>query len=421
MQAIALAAGQSSRFWPLNKSHKSLFKIMGKPLIWHTIKGLKKSGIKEIIIIQSPKKEIEKELKDYDFGISVKYIVQSKPRGMGDAVWQARHLVKDKFFLIHAYHFDIENFVKLMAEKQKKTKARIILLGKKVFDTWKYGIVGLDKKNKDRVTGLIEQPKKGKELSDIGLKGIYLLSKDFFEYYKRVKKHVYDFEDTIKLLIEQGEVRIIITKKDVPTLKFPWELFEVEKQLMDKFLNSKIDKTAKISKKATIKGPVYIGRNTKVLEGATIKGPVYIGNNCTIGNNSLVREYVNLEENCIIGANAEITRSIFQKDVHVHSGYFGDSIFGEGCRAGAGTITANVRIDRGNINSIVKGERINTGLKSLGVMVGQSTKIGINCSLMPGRLIGSNCLIGPKTVVSENIEDGTEFYTEIKGIKKNIR
>jgi bifunctional UDP-N-acetylglucosamine pyrophosphorylase/glucosamine-1-phosphate N-acetyltransferase len=308
-----------------------------------------------------------------------------------------------------------------MLEKQKNTKARIILLGKKVSDTWKYGIIGLDKKNKDRVVGLIEQPKKGKELSDVGLKGIYFLSKDFFEYYKKTKRHIYDFEDTIKLLIEQSEVRIIITKENVPTLKFPWELFEAEKQLMDKFLSSKIDRTAKISKKATIKGLVHIGRNTKVLEGATINGPIYIGDNCLIGNNSLLREYVNLEDNCIIGANAEVTRSIFQKDIHVHSGYFGDSIFSKGCRVGAGTITANIRIDRGSINSIVKGERINTGLKSLGVMVGENTKIGINCSLMPGKLIGSDCLIGPKTIVSENVEDGAEFYTEIRGIKKNIR
>ncbi|MCX6760534.1 MAG: sugar phosphate nucleotidyltransferase [Candidatus Nealsonbacteria bacterium] len=421
MQVIVLAAGQSSRFWPLNKKHKSLFKIMGNPLIWYTIKGLKKSGIKEIIIIQSPKKEIEKELKNYDFGSDIKYVVQPEPKGMGDAIWQVKNLIKDNFFVINAYHFDIDDFVKLMMEKQKKTKAKIVLLGKKVFDTWKYGIVGLDKKNRDKVVGLVEQPKKGKELSDVGLKGIYFLSKDFFDYYKRVKKHIYDFEETIKLLIEKSEVRIIITKKEVPTLKFPWELFGAEKQLMDKFLNSKIDKTAKISKKATLKGSVYIGKNTKILEGATVKGPVYIGDNCVIGNNSLVREYVNLEDNCIIGANAEVTRSIFQKDVHVHSGYFGDSIFSKGCRIGAGTITANVRIDRGNINSIVKEEKINTGLKSLGVIVGENTKIGINCSLMPGKLIGSSCLIGPKTVVPENIEDNTEFYTEIKGIKKNIK
>ena len=47
MQAVILTAGESSRFWPLNQRHKSLIKIMGRPLIWYTIEGLKKSGIKK--------------------------------------------------------------------------------------------------------------------------------------------------------------------------------------------------------------------------------------------------------------------------------------------------------------------------------------------------------------------------------------
>lgn len=171
---------------------------------------------------------------------------------------------------------------------------------------------------------------------------------------------------------------------------------------MDKYLGNKTE----------------IGKNVKVFENAVIKGPCYIGDNCVIGNNSLIREYVNLENNTIIGANAEVTRCIFQEDVHVHSGYFGDSIFGKGCRVGAGTITANVRIDRGEIKSVVKGEKIGTGLEHLGVIVGENTKIGIHCSLMPGKLIGSNCQIGPHSLVSENIEDNLTFFTEFKGVKR---
>ena len=50
--------------------------------------------------------------------------------------------------------------------------------------------------------------------------------------------------------------------------------------------------------------------------------------------------------------------------------------------------------------------------------MGENSKTGINCSLMPGVLIGSNCNIGPNSVVFENIEDNTTFYTEFKGIKK---
>ena len=205
---------------------------------------------------------------------------------------------------------------------------------------------------------------------------------------------------------------------EIPFLKYPWDLFRTNKLLMDKFLKTEIEKSARISKNVVIEGNVYIGKNTRVFEGAAIKGPCYIGDNCVIGNNALIREYANFENNVLIGALAEVTRSVFQEDIHTHSGYFGDSIFGRGCRLGAGTITANVKIDRGEIKPVVKGEKIKTGLDSLGCIMGENTKTGIHCSLMPGILIGSNCALGPNSVVFENIEDDATFYTEFKGVKK---
>lgn len=417
-QAIILAAGQSSRFWPLNRRQKSLIKIMGRPLIWYTIEGLKKAGIKKIIILQGAKKDVEKELKKEKIGINVKYVIQSKPKGMGNAVWQVRNLIKDKFFVLHAHHFDIDIFVKLMVEKQKRTKANLVLLGKKTDKPWKYGIVDFDKKQRDRVIKLVEQPKEGKEPSDVGLKGIYLLPKEFFSYYRRVRKHAYDFEDALKLYMKESDARIVITKKEVPSLKFPWELFEAAKQLMAKHPETKIEKSAKILKNVTIEGKVYIGKNVKIFENAVIKGPCYIGKNCVIGNNTLIREHTNLEKDVLVGANAEITRSIFQENVHCHSGFLGDSIFGKDCRIGAGAITANVRIDRKKIKAIVKGKEIETGLKSFGCAVGENTKIGVRVSLMPGVFVGSNCRIGPNSSVSQNIEDNTIYYSRFKKVIK---
>jgi len=95
-QAVILAAGESSRFWPLNQKHKSLIKIMGRPLIFYTIESLKKAGIKDIIIVQGPKKDIEEELKDYQ--PNIKYVIQEEPKGMGNALWQARDLIKGQFY-----------------------------------------------------------------------------------------------------------------------------------------------------------------------------------------------------------------------------------------------------------------------------------------------------------------------------------
>ena len=410
-QAVILAAGESSRFWPLNQRHKSLVKIIGRPLIWYTIEGLKKSGIKDIIIVQGPQKDIEEELKNYDLGVEIKYVIQAESKGMGNAVMGVQNLISGPFFVLHAHKVNVGDYVKPMIEKFKESKAELIFLGIKIDKPWLYGMLELEG---DKVKGLIEKPEKGKEPSDVKAIGIYLLPREFFEYYKRIPEHQYALEDVLSFYAKENEARVVIVEKEPSTCKYPWHLFEVAKFLMDKYLERKIEKPAKIAKNVVIEGKVYIGKNTRIFENAVIKGPCYIGDDCIIGNNAIVREYTNLENNCLVGSNAEVARCILQEDVHTHSGYFGDSIFAKGCRIGAGTVTANIRIDRGEIKTVVKGEKINTGLKSLGIIMGENAKTGINCSLMPGVLIGSNSVIGPASVVFKNIEDGGKLFIHEK-------
>lgn len=399
MQAVILAAGESSRFWPLNYQHKSLLKIMGKPLVCYTIESLRKAGIRDIIIVQGPQKDIEQKLNNYQLGVKIRYVLQEEPRGMGNALTKAQSLISGPFFVLNAHKVDIGEHVKLMTEKLKKGQTELMLLGVKTQQPWLYGILDIEG---DKVKGIVEKPEKGKEPSDIKAIGIYLLPEKFFEYHKKVAENHYSFEDALDIYIKEKGARVSIVEKEPFSFKYPWHLFAVTKYLLDKNLGKK----------------VHIGKNVKVFKGAVIQGPCYIGDNSVIGNNALVRGYTNLEEGSVVGALSEVTRSIFQKNAHVHSGYFGDSIFGEDCRVGAGTVTGNARLDRGEIKSQVKGEKIGTGLNSLGVIAGKSSHIGINVSLMPGVLIGSNANVGPSSVVFENIEDETTFYTEFKGIKK---
>ncbi len=380
MPAIILAAGESSRFWPLNYQNKALFKIMGKPLIYYTIESLKKAGVKDIIIIQGPEKDIEEGLKDYKCG-DIKYIVQPEPKGMGEAVSRTRELISGPFFVVGGHKVNAGDYVSEMNKKKKE----IVLLGVKTDQPWHYGVLKIEN---DKVKGLVEKPAKGQEPSNIKLDAVYLLPPTFFEYHQRLPQEHYSFEEALKLYIKEGKVGFVEAREDFSTLKHPWHLFSLARYLFDKKLGKKN----------------RLGKNVKILKGAVVKGPCYIGDNCVVGNNALVRDYTDLEEGVVVGAQAEVARSLFQPNVHVHSGYFGDSILGEGCRVGAGTVTGNVRLDRGKIKE--------TNLKSLGVIVGRSSHIGINSSLMPGTLIGSNVKIGPASVVFEDIEDNKTFYTK---------
>lgn len=416
MQVVILTAGTSSRFWPLNKRHKSLMKVMGKPLIWYTIDGLRKIGVKEVIIVQDKKREVEKELENYKFGkLRIRYVVQPEPKGMGDALSRAKEFLGSKFFVLNAERVDGKKHIELA--KAKIRKAPLILFATATSTPHLFGI--LDIKG-DKVLGIVEKPDPGKEPSNLKVVGTYGLSDDFFEYHQKVRKHIYDFEDTLNLLIRDKGARVVNLKKENLPLKYSWHLFGIVEYLMDEFLKRKISKTARIAKNVTIEGKVHIGKNARIYEGAVIKGPCYIGDNVIIGNNAIVRKYTDLEDGVMIGAGAEVARSVFQEGVHIHSGYFGDSIIGKNTKIGAGTVTANAKLDRGEIKAVVKGKKINTQKKRLGVIMGENVKVGINVSFMPGIMIGSNSIIGPHSVVFNNIPDNTKFYTKFSSVIRKL-
>ena len=408
-QAVILAAGRSSRFWPLNRKHKSLIKVMGKPLIFYTLKGLEEAGFLEVIIIQRDKKDVEAELGKYNLEIKIKYISITEPKGMGNALWQAKDLLDGRFLVLNAERVDIGDII-----KEYDSKYKSILFGQKTDNPELFGIMRVEG---DKVLEIVEKPKKGEEPSDIRIVGAYILEPRFFEAYQGIEKHTYDFEDALSKYIKENDTGAVVLDK-APSLKYPWHLFEMERYLFDKFLEKRIESSAQISEKAVIEGDVYIGKNTKVYENAVIKGPCYIGDNCIIGTNSLVREYCDLENDVLIGANSEVARSVFQEGVHIHSNFIGDSVLGKGCRIGAGTITANKRIDGKEVKSTVAGQRIGSGLEKLGCIMGEESKIGINCSLMPGVMIGNNSAVGPNSLIMKNIEDNTLFYAKFQEVEK---
>ena len=92
---------------------------MGKPLIWHVIQALKRAKIKEIVIVQRESRDTETTLKEYDLS-GIKYVVQEKPTGTGDAILTAEKLINDHFFVLNAERLDIEYYVGPVLRSLKK-------------------------------------------------------------------------------------------------------------------------------------------------------------------------------------------------------------------------------------------------------------------------------------------------------------
>jgi bifunctional UDP-N-acetylglucosamine pyrophosphorylase/glucosamine-1-phosphate N-acetyltransferase len=415
MQAIILAAGESSRFWPVNRGHKSQIKIFGKPLAYWTIKGLLAKGIKDIIVVIQPNSSLKEEL-DFLFqnsGINFSYVVQEKPLGTGNAIFQAKDLIKKPFFIFWPYKINSAEIAENILKLAEKEKAKAVLVGAKTPTPWDYGILKIEN---NKAVEIVENPEKDQEPSNIKVVGTYFLNPDFFEYYQKIKNHhPEDFIDALNLYIKENPTGVIVLEKDPPSLKYPWELLKImEIILKSAEFGNYTASSVSIGRNAIIKGNVYIGEDVTIGENTVIQGPCFIGDNCRIGANNVFRGPVNLERNVVTAAFTEIKNSLVQEGTHFHSGYFGDSIIGKDCRFGAGFITANRRIDRANIKSLVKGKKIDTGISYFGTVVGDNTCFGIQAGTMPGVLVGSGCTIGPGTLVFENIEDDTSLFTEFK-------
>lgn len=423
MQAVILAAGESSRFWPINKKHKSLFRIMGRPLICNLIDNLKKSGIKEIIIVQSPNRDIEEELKTCPvppspFGEGrgwrgVKYVIQKKPLGTGDAILCAEKLIKDQFFALNAERIDCCDYLKLILAKSKKEKDRAILLSVPTKTPWLFGVF---KVKGDKILDIVERPEKGKEASNLRNAGVYLLPKEFLDYLKKVPTHPCSLILALLEYAKEKGLKTLKLKKETFYLKYPWDLFEINKYFL-KNIKTKIK--GKIEKNCHIKKPVVIEQGTIIKSGTYIEGPVYIGKNCQIGPNCFIRPLTSIDDNCVIGQAVEIKNSIISQGSHIsHLNYVADSIIGENCNLGAGTVLANLRFDEKNIHSLVKGKLVDTQRQKLGAVFGKGVKTGVNASVMPGILVGSNSIIGPHSLVRENVQDNKIFYTKPQKIIK---
>ena len=111
-----------------------------------------------------------------------------------------------------------------------------------------------------------------------------------------------------------------------------------------------------------------------------------------------------------VGAGCEIKNSIVMKNTKIpHLSYVGDSILGEGCSLGAGTITANLRFDEAQIKSKLRGSLVNSGRKKLGAIFGDGSRTGINVSTFPGVKIGRGAWIGPGAIVDHDVPSNARY------------
>ena len=145
---------------------------------------------------------------------------------------------------------------------------------------------------------------------------------------------------------------------------------------------------------------VWIAKSAKVAPTAFINGPAIIGKDAEIRHCAFIRGNAIVGEGAVVGNSTELKNVILFNKVQVpHYNYVGDSILGYKSHMGAGSITSNVKSDKKLVVVKAGEEKIETGMKKFGAMLGDEVEVGCGSVLNPGTVVGNHSNIYPLSSV----------------------
>jgi UTP--glucose-1-phosphate uridylyltransferase len=219
-KAVFPVAGLGTRFLPATKANpKEMMPIVDKPLIQYAVEEAVQAGITELIFVTSSSKRAIEDHFDSNYelessllergkfelleivrdilpeGVSVAYIRQKSPQGLGHAVLCAKKLVGDEPFAVLLADDLIDGghtpCLGQMVQAFQETQSSIIAVQKiSRSETKKYGVVDIAETDKIRmaIRGIIEKPNPEEAPSNLGVVGRYILSPNIFSHLEHVSR-----------------------------------------------------------------------------------------------------------------------------------------------------------------------------------------------------------------------------------------
>lgn len=214
-------------------------------------------------------------------------------------------------------------------------------------------------------------------------------------------KNLYNLEETIAKKIFEGAT-------------YPWEVLP---KIGDFIIE--LGNTLDENEYEKVGEDIWIAKSATVAPTAYIKGPAIIGKNAEIRHCAFIRGKAIVGEGAVVGNSTELKNVILFNKVQVpHYNYVGDSILGYKSHMGAGSITSNIKSDKQLV--IVKSEieKIKTGLKKFGAMIGDEVEVGCGSVLNPGTVIGKHTNIYPLSSVRKVVPANSIYKNQNEVIEK---
>ena len=212
MKGIILAGGSGTRLYPMTKSiSKQMLPIYDKPMIYYPLSVLMLAGIREVLIISTPRdlRCFEELLQDgKELGMSITYKVQEKPNGLAEAFIMGEEFIgKDSVALVLGDNIFFGQAFSPILKEAAKLKKGAEIFGYLVKDPRAYGVVEFDK---DRnVISIEEKPENPK--SKYAVPGLYFYDNSVIEKAKSIKpskRGELEITDLNRLYLEEKSLKV---------------------------------------------------------------------------------------------------------------------------------------------------------------------------------------------------------------------
>ncbi|MBR4807954.1 MAG: NTP transferase domain-containing protein, partial [Lachnospiraceae bacterium] len=279
MKGIILAGGSGTRLYPLTKAiSKQIMPVYDKPMIYYPLSTLMLAGIREVLIISTPRDlPIFEDLfgSGEQLGMSFSYAIQEEPRGLADAfIVGEKFIGKDAVALVLGDNiFYGQSFSKVLRSAAERTQSQpgATIFGYYVRDPREYGVVEFDETGK--ALSIEEKPAKPK--SNLASMGVYCFTwKVLREALVRDEadpESNNDFGKNIIPMLLNGGKKLFAYRfsgywKDVGTISSLWE---TNMDILDKPEDiNLVDRSWRIYSRNPVKPSQFIGENGKVTNSA---------------------------------------------------------------------------------------------------------------------------------------------------------
>ena len=353
--------------WPLaaNKP-KHLLPVAGKPLIEHIMDAIKQNRIEEVFVVVGFRNDlIRSTLGDGSrYGLRLQYVEQSAWTGTASALKIAFNAVgREPFLAVYGDLWLTSSAIQAVLEKSRNFPRVVGVVH--VRNPSEYGQVDV---SADRLLKIVEKPTRKRRAEGWINAGIYVLDSEVFRAIERTgvsKRAEYEVTTSLQYVMNDGKeiANAMVASEDWLDIGRPWDLLEANERALAKLTGGM---NGTVEQGAVLKGEVRVDENSIIKSGSYIEGPVCIGRDSTVGPNARIRPSTCIQDRVVVGTSCEVKNSIVMTGTKIpHLSYVGDSIIGENCNLGAGTITANIRFNRETLKARVKGRLQDTGRKKI--------------------------------------------------------